>query len=303
MTAPPLRLGLIGLDTSHVEGFALLLNDPEHPDHLPGACIVAGYPGGSADFALSAGRVEEYTRRLRDRYGVSMLESPAEVAAAVDAILLSSIDGRVHREQFVAIAPCRRPVYINKPFATSLADAQAIADLSRLHGTPVFTSSSLRYAGALRSALADDSGGQVVGADFHGPLPLEPTQPGFFWYGIHVIEMLYAAMGPGCRRLWTTSTPDHEVVTAEWNDGRIGVVRGLRGGGKHTFGGIVYREKTTQFVDTSTGVAADIGLTREILRFFLSTTPPVPLAESIEIVRFIEAANESKSRSGKEIVL
>ena len=37
------RLGMIGLDTSHVIRFAELLNDPTRPDHVPGARIVAAY--------------------------------------------------------------------------------------------------------------------------------------------------------------------------------------------------------------------------------------------------------------------
>jgi len=30
-----LRIGLIGLDTSHVVAFSSLLNDPSQPDHIP----------------------------------------------------------------------------------------------------------------------------------------------------------------------------------------------------------------------------------------------------------------------------
>jgi hypothetical protein len=37
----PLRLGMIGLDTSHAEAFVKRLNNPEHPEHVPGAKIVA----------------------------------------------------------------------------------------------------------------------------------------------------------------------------------------------------------------------------------------------------------------------
>jgi len=35
--AEELRLGIIGLDTSHVTAFTRLLNDPTHKDHVPGA--------------------------------------------------------------------------------------------------------------------------------------------------------------------------------------------------------------------------------------------------------------------------
>src|SRR5690606_35005962 len=52
--AAPLRVGLIGLDTSHVVAFTRLLNDPAHPDHVPGARVVAAFKGGSPDVEASA---------------------------------------------------------------------------------------------------------------------------------------------------------------------------------------------------------------------------------------------------------
>lgn len=280
----------------------MLLNDPHNPEHIPGARIVAGYPGGSSDFPLSADRVVGYTQKLRERYGVTIVDSPEKLAGLVDAILLTSVDGRIHRDQFNAIVSLRLPVYIDKPFTTTTTDALAIVAMARRYQTPVFTCSSLRYAGALQVALADDSTGKVIGADFHGPLPLEPTQPGFFWYGIHTVEMLYATFGPGCMRLRVTSTADFDTVTAIWRDGRIGGIRGMRVG-KHTFGGIIYRERGNQAIDVSAGVRADIGLTSAILRFCRDFVPPVALEDSLEIVRFIEAANESRAQSGRDITL
>ena len=59
-----LRVGIIGLDTSHVAGLANFLNEPQHEDFMPGARITMGYPGGSPDFKKSALRVEGYTQKL-----------------------------------------------------------------------------------------------------------------------------------------------------------------------------------------------------------------------------------------------
>ena len=44
-----LRIGIIGTDTSHVPAFTRTLNDPNAPDHIPGARVVAAYKGGSKD--------------------------------------------------------------------------------------------------------------------------------------------------------------------------------------------------------------------------------------------------------------
>jgi predicted dehydrogenase len=297
-----LRLGLVGLDTSHVEGFANLLHDPQAPEHVPGGRIVAAFPGGSPDFPLSADRVQGYTEKLRGQHGVTMLGSPREVAAAVDAVLHTTVDGRAHLEQFSQLAPLKKPVFLDKPFAVTSADAQAIAALARRHGTPLFSSSSLRFAGALHTALTDTAGGRIFGADFFGPLHLQPTQPGFFWYGIHTAEMLYAALGAGCVSVRVASTPDHDVATGIWRDGRIGVIRGNRSG-SNAFGGVIHREKSSQWVDVAAGRRPDVGLTIAIMDFFRDGVAPVALEETLELIRFLEAANESRAHGGHEVAL
>ena len=297
-----LRLGLVGLDTSHVEGFANLLHDPQAPEHVPGGRIVAAFPGGSPDFPLSADRVQGYTEKLRDQHGVTMLGSPREVAAAVDAVLHTTVDGRAHLEQFTQLAPLKKPVFLDKPFAVTSAEAQAIVALARAHGTPLFSSSSLRFAGALQMALADTADGRIFGADFFGPLHLQPTQPGFFWYGIHTAEMLYAALGPGCVSVRVASTSDHDVATGLWCDGRIGVIRGNRTG-SNAFGGVIHREKSSQWVDVAAGRRPDVGLTIAIMDFFRGGAAPVALEETLELIRFLEAANESRAHGGREVAL
>src|SRR5689334_4933940 len=97
--AAELRLGLIGLDTSHVTAFTETLNNPKARDHVPGARVVAAFKGGSTDIPSSIGKVEEYTATLRDKYGVKIYDTIEQVCAEVDAVLIESVDGRPHLEQ------------------------------------------------------------------------------------------------------------------------------------------------------------------------------------------------------------
>lgn len=298
----PLTLGLVGLDTSHVEALAALFNDPSNPDHLTGARVVAGFPGGSPDFPLSIDRMPDYTRKLQDRYGVNILGSAHEVATVSDAVLLTAVDGRSHLKLFEEIAPLRRPTFIDKPLATTSYDARAIAMIARDQNVPTFSASSLRFADGLRTALSNSDSGQITGADFCGPLHLQPTQPGFFWYGIHCVEMLFTVMGRGCRSVRMTSAPEHEIAIGLWTDGRLGLVRGNRVG-NNAFTGVIHRERADQWINASTGKPFYIGLAAAILAFARGNPPPVLLDETLEIIRFIEAANESRATGGCEVAL
>ncbi|GGD53564.1 dehydrogenase [Paenibacillus nasutitermitis] len=291
-----LKLGMISLDTSHVVAFTELLNDKDHPYHVAGGKVTAGYPGGSPDMHASFSRVEGYTRDLRDRFGVAIVNSPEEVAERCDAILLESVDGRAHLELFRKIAPYGKPVFIDKPFATTTADAQAMVQLARQYRVPIMSCSSLRYAAGLTEVLAaadETADGQIIGADCYGPTPLEERMPGLFTYGIHSVEMLYAVLGPGCVEVSTRSGADYDLAVGVWRDGRIGTVRGNRKG-NYRFGAVIHREKSTQYADVSAHPKPFYaGLLEQVMVMFKTGAAPLAIEESLELIRFIEASNES----------
>jgi predicted dehydrogenase len=288
-----LRIGIVGLDTSHVEVFAKLLNDPENPNRVLGGRLVVGYPGGSADFEKSASRVDGYTDLLASKFGVEMVDSPEAVAEASDAVLLTSVDGRVHLEQFSRMAPFKKPTFIDKPFAVSGKDASAIAALAEKVGTPVMSASGLRFAEALTALLAERPD-RISGADFTGPMEIEPTQGAFFWYGVHLVEALYQTLGSGCREVQVTTSDAHDVAVGLWEDGRIGTVRGFRND-QYYFRGVIHTGMGDVFLDLDAGAKPKhVHLLTKIMEFFRSSVSPIKLSETVEAISFLEAADESR---------
>lgn len=300
--ASDLKIGMIGLDTSHAPAFTKLLNDTNEKYHVSGGKVVVAFPGGSPDFELSASRVEGYTNELRDEYNVNIVDSPEAVAEQSDAILLESVDGRVHLEQFKKIAPYGKPIFIDKPFTVSSQDARDIVKIAAESNIPIMSASALRYAEGLSEVLADDEKGDIFGFDSYGPMAIQPTQPGLFWYGIHTVEMLFATLGKGCKHVTTTTNDDHDLAVGVWEDGRVGTVRGNRKGNT-AFGALVHREKGTQFVDV---YAHDkpyyASMLERIMPMFTTGKTPIDPEETLQIIRFIEAANESRE-TGKTVAL
>ncbi|MFD0867620.1 Oxidoreductase family, NAD-binding Rossmann fold [Chlamydia abortus] len=297
-----MKIGMIGLDTSHVPAFAELLNDANHAYHVPGAKVVVAYPGGSEDFELSISRVEGYTETLRNQYGVQIVNSPEEVAELSDAILLESVDGRVHREQFARIAPYGKPVFIDKPFTLSSQDAAEMFKLARQHNIPLMSCSALRYAEGLSEVLAAEDKGAIIGMDVYGPMAIQPTQPGLFWYGIHTVEMLFRTLGKGCLSVTATKNEDHDLVVGVWKDGRIATLRGNRKG-NNRFGALIHREQDTQFVDVYAHPKPYYAsMLERVMKMFASGVPDIDPEETEQIIRFIEAANESRE-TGKTVLL
>src|SRR3954467_3689752 len=169
----PLRAGIIGLDTSHVIAFTQVLNDPKASGELAGIRVVAGYPGGSDDIPSSRERVAGYTKELREKYGVEIVDSIDDLLKKVDVVLLESVDGRPHLEQARPVFRARKPVFIDKPVAGSLADGIAIFELARETNTPCFSSSSIRFSPGIAAMRHNTKVGDVLGCDAYGPCEIE----------------------------------------------------------------------------------------------------------------------------------
>jgi predicted dehydrogenase len=296
---PPaeLKVGIIGLDTSHVEAFTKVLNDPKAKPELAGVRVVAAYPGGSKDVVSSATRVEGYTNSLRDKYQVKIVGSIDELLPLVDVVLLESVDGRPHWEQAQPVLKAHKPVFIDKPVAGSLADAVRIFRLAETTGTPCFSSSSLRYTPSLVELKKDPKVGDVIGCASFGPCSLEEHHPDLFWYGVHGVEALFTVMGTGCETVARVQTPGTELVTGTWSGGRVGTFRGIRQG-KSDYGALIFG---TKGIKLSQGYGGYEPLLVEVCKFFRTGKPPVSARETLEMFAFMEAADESKRQGGAPV--
>ena len=298
---PEIRIGIIGTDTSHVTAFTALLNDKSNPDHVPGARVVAAFKGGSPDVEASRTRIDRFAAELRDTWKVEFVASIEELCTKVDAVLLLSVDGRVHLDQVRPVFAAKKRVFIDKPLTASYADAREIARLSRETGVRFFSSSSLRFVPDIQTLRRTDKHGGILGAFTFGPETLEPHHPDLFWYGVHAVEMLYALLGPGCERVTRVKTDSGDTVVGTWKDGRIGTMRGLIQG-RQEYGAVAFGMKAVLATPVPMGRGYR-SLLVEIVRFFQTGTPPVQPEETLEIMAFMEAAELSKARGGAPVAL
>ncbi|MDR0394207.1 MAG: Gfo/Idh/MocA family oxidoreductase, partial [Tannerella sp.] len=290
-----LRVGIIGLDTSHSPAFIRLLNGEEPLPEHQGFKITTAYPYGSKTIKSSADRIPEYTKEAR-KYNVKIVNSIRELLDEVDCVMLETNDGNLHLEQAAEVIKSGKPLFIDKPVAANLSDAIAIFMLAKKHDAKLFSSSALRFT-PRNQELSRGEHGKVLGADCFSPAPGEPSHPDFSWYGIHGVETLFTVMGTGCEQVTRISTEGADVVAGLWDDGRIGTFRGLRAG-KTGYGGHAFCE--TQIIPTG-GYEGYGALLTEILKFFKTKNAPVTEQETLEIFTFMEASNKSKQQNGKPV--
>ncbi|WP_353128556.1 Gfo/Idh/MocA family protein [Parapedobacter pyrenivorans] len=295
-TAPGKRVGIIGLDTSHSMAFTKGLNDPSSALSNSGYRVTAAYPYGST-IEISTSRIPGYIKEIQP-YGVKIVESIGALLAEVDYVLLETNDGNPRLAQATEVIEAGKPMFIDKPVAASLEDVQKIYSLAERRQVPIFSTSSLRYMSTIQDAI-NGKIGKILGADTYSPATLEPHHPDLFWYGIHGVESLIALMGVGCKEIRRMHTEGTDVVVGNWADGRIGIFRGTRTG-KHTYGGTAYGEKGDLTLGPYNGYDT---LLNKIITFFDTGKSPVDANETLEIYRFMAAADLSKARGGANVAL
>ncbi len=294
-----LRLGIVDLDSSHSVEFTKRLNhvDIAEEQWVEGAKVVMAWAGPSA---ITDQKTIEERAKILAGYGVKLVDNPEEMIGKVDGVLIESVDGSVHLERARPFLEAGIPLFVDKPFACSLAEAEEMANLAKRKGIPIFSSSSLRYAlEVVEVKERAEEFGSILGAHAWSPAPTHPRNPGLFHYGIHGVETLYALMGRGCEALRCVHTYDAEVVVGRWGDGRIGVVRGTRKG-PHAYGFTAWCEREIHSTSINTAYIYR-ELLKRIIEMFQTERPPLDIEETLEIVAFIESAMKSARHGGEEV--
>ena len=297
------KIGIIGLDTSHSTHFTRIIN-VEKPPEVAGLRVVAAYPWGSRDIVSSTNRIPMYTEYVKTN-GVKVVDSIDELIAMSDFICLETNDGREHLWQAEKVFKAGKPAFIDKPLAHNLKDALAIYELGKKYNAKYFSASSLRYGEVVKAARRGDYG-KVRTACITSPAPEEKqgTHNYYSWYGIHGFEPFVAVMGTGAKRVSCLRTEKGDAIGVEYPDGRVGQLNLLRDMW-HYSGYVVALDENGKgrVAAYEDGAAGYKPLLADILNFIKSGKPPFPPEETIEIFMLMEAAEMSAKRGGVPVTL
>lgn len=289
------RIGIIDFDTSHAFAFASRLNHKgvDQDQWVDGAQVVVGCPGKSIIYPEL---VSQYTDEIR-AVGIPIVETPDQMLEYnLDAVLIESNCGSQHLERVEFFARHKVPMFVDKPFACSTADAVRMINLADDAGVPLMSASSLRYAPEVVGYLNRRSDGDIpiVGAITFGPGTLHDKNPGMLNYGIHAVEMLYTLLGPGCESIGCVSSRHADLATGVWRDGRIGSVRADRPA--RGYGFVTFTDKIEHVAVSTQYIYRE--LLKAIVGMIETGKSPIPARETLEIIQFIELAKDSASNHG-----
>lgn len=283
-----MKIGLIGLDTSHSEIFTKLLNDSKDTHHVTGAQITHVIPTYSEDLPLSKERFPHYYEIVTNKYGVIPVESVEELITAVDAVIIGTVDGRNHLDWFKKVVSYSKPIFIDKPVVMSSEEMKELIRLSKVHNTPVMSSSSLRYSETVE-ALSNNT--DIQSGYFFGPTPRQEQMPGYFWYGIHLVEMVVTIFGTDVESVKVETYKDCEQIHIKFADGKHAIIRG-ENDWHNRFGAILHSKESVYSLRLwEEEKPYYASLIEQVVRFFETRNSPVPIEETEKIVRLVERIN------------
>nr|WP_238357622.1 Gfo/Idh/MocA family oxidoreductase [Cohnella zeiphila] len=239
------------------------------PDRGPGATAARG------------------TEQWCAEHGIERAASIGELIGRCDAIVVLSPDHPQHHERLAAEAlRSGKPVYVDKTFAPNRAAAERMFELAAECGTPLFSSSALRFARELepwqaeRGRAAESRAAFVLGGG------------GFDHYAVHSFEMLTVLMGTGAKRLKAYGGAELFTYIVDYGDGRQGTVvqtppAPFQASCAAADGGTAFFAECTDYFPR---------LIREMLAFFDSGGAPVEAAETIGTMALIDAARLARQK-------
>jgi predicted dehydrogenase len=216
-----LRIGIVGTDSTHALSFAKVANLDDLETHVPGCRVTAicgDDPKRTAEIAAEA-RIE------------AVFDNPSELLKKIDAVMIVYRKGGRHLTAARPFLEAGIPTFIDKPLASSVADAEEILCLAEKHNAPLTSYSALPCIAEVRSFIETHSqpavsGDRTVpaadrwvivgGGDFHG------EYDGIFFYGPHHVELMLAGCGTAPKTVVAADGGDSGSFTVTFENGRMG---------------------------------------------------------------------------------
>ncbi len=285
-----MKIGILGLDTSHGPAFARLLRE-----HYPEHSLVGAWPGGNVSIPASRDRVTGFTREI-ETMGIPVMDTPDAVARSADALLITHLDGSSHLPLYRDMVRRELPVFIDKPFANSSADAERIFSIAKEYASPVLSSSSVRFLPSFVDVLWAASRRSVRHVELTGPLNVLQGLPRYHFYAIHTVELLVALLGPD----WTECQMDPEVdetFSFHWRTGGTAKICFSSPDRAPDFHGkIFFDDGYTSFADLEKLSPSPYHpLINAIVEFFETGISPVSNLETVGICSILDEMENQKN--------
>ena len=221
-----------------------------------------------------------------EKNGVKRAESISALCEGCDAIfILAPSNPEKHLPYAKEAFPFAKPTFVDKTFAQSYAEALELVELANRFGTPVFSSSALRYAEELERLEGVKDLIVTAGGNDLAEYLIHPVEMAVRLIKDQAVSAKAVRVGR-CQYLLEAATANGKSVTVVYSKRMAYTLAGELENGKSLY----------------TAVRSDFfgRLTQAIVGFFESGVAPVPLTETLEVMHLCDlmlaAAKEAEKR-------
>ena len=175
---------ILGCENSHANTFLNFIRDDEKYSDIN----VLGVYSDDAEAA----------EKLREKYGVIVMNSYDEAVGKVDGVIITARHGDNHFKYALPYIKSGVPMFIDKPITVSEDEAIRFMRLCRDNGVRVTGGSSCihdEFVRKLKKAHDENDGGETLGGIVRAPVSMDNAYGGFFFYSQHLVGILLEIFG------------------------------------------------------------------------------------------------------------
>ncbi len=276
-----MKIGFIDyfLDEWHANNYPAWIKE-----HSNGAMEVA-YAYAKIDSPISGVTAADWCAE----HGVTLCDTIEDVVEKSDAIVVLSPDNCEMHEELSRAALCSgKPTFIDKTFSPDLDSAKRMFALAEQHGTPCYTTSSLRYAEEYANVVTEDISSVCCwgSGDIDG-------------YAVHMLEPLVMLMKAPAKGVLLTKTEGWYQLTVSFADGRFGSIAGWKPWAPY--------QTSIKHAESCETVAVESDFFQPFIaamvKFFETREIPVEHEETLRIMAIRDAAMQAENEIGEWIAV
>lgn len=177
------KIAILGCENSHADSFLDVIRD-ENLQNIQVAGVYSSFPGAA--------------ERLRDIYGVPVMERPDALVGQIDGLIVTARHGGAHYSFAKPYISTGIPMFIDKPITISEDEAREFLRELKENKIPVSGGSILKHSDGvkeLKAMVLSSENGSVIGGCVRAPVDIDSEHGGFYFYAQHLVQSMCEIFG------------------------------------------------------------------------------------------------------------
>lgn len=200
------RIGIIGTENSHAAAFIEIFKNDANYSDMKVVCV--------------GGMYEDANEKLKEKYGVEVINEPEQMLGKIDAAMITCRDGKYHAKYARPFIEAGLPVFIDKPFTVDAQEALELVQLAKEKSSLMVGGSAVKSSYdilMLKNAVEKDRN-SVKGGSMVAPVSMKNEYSGFYFYASHLAEMCLNTFGYSPKAVTAKENNDNVVAMIEYEN-------------------------------------------------------------------------------------